>query len=208
MHSLGALAPSLGKLLSEPTHSPQDIAFGTTMAARLVGSYPNARAHDPETFTAQLVRLFVKYDRSVVAYVVESLPGQRSKEWDGLPSLATVTEALNARADRLAREFEREQRMAKQFAERDEAARQAERAAATGEKDRIVEGFTKLRTSLRSTPEALQAEAERKAGMHRALTLANERAFVAECEAFGIDPASGISPTLRRKIEERNTDAA
>jgi hypothetical protein len=36
---------------------------------------------------------------------------------------------------------------------------------------------------------------------------ANRRAFVAECEASGVDPSEGVSPSLRHIIEDRTPRA-
>jgi hypothetical protein len=201
MQTIGALAPSPERLLSEPTNSPQELAFTTMMAAKLFGSYPSAKAHDPEVFTGAVVRLFLSYDRAVVASVVASLPRTPNKDWDGLPSIATITKALDVVADRVAHNRERGARIAKQFAEREDAQRLAAEQAATGERDRVASGLAGLRSGLSEGLQPIEQEqrerTERRAAL---LDRANQHVFAKECAAAGIDPSSGVSPSLRKLL--------
>lgn len=120
LQKIGALVASPEKLLSAPTNAPEEIAFATKAAAVLFGSYPAAKAHDPEIFTAQVTRLFLRYSRAVVSEVVQELPTRRDKGWDGLPSMARLTEALDELEGRYARRREREENVDRMFKERDE----------------------------------------------------------------------------------------
>jgi hypothetical protein len=170
------------------------------MASRLIGSYPNARAHDPETFTAQVVRLFLRYDAQVVTHVVETLPSEPLKAWDGLPSLADISKALDAKAFRISMDVEREQRIAQQIAERDETRRIADQQAETGTAERISAGFTGLREQLHAVSGQAEAEAEHKAKQMHRLSRANQLVLERECQHAGVDPAGGVTPMLRKLL--------
>lgn len=174
------------------------------MAARLFGSYPNAKAHDPEIFTAVVVKLFLQYERQVVAYVVELLPGQKTDKWDGLPSYAVIKEALDNRATRLAIDRERENRIARQLAERAEAERQEAEMRASGERDRIAAGLTGLRDALGGTlrTDDDAAEAERKARQTRLFDRANQAYLV----RMGGEPGDLVSLALRALLASRSPE--
>lgn len=118
LQKIGALVPSPDKLLSLPTNSPAEIAFATKAAAVLFGSYPAAKAHDPEIFTATVTKLFLRYSRQIVLEVVQELPLKREKGWDGIPSMARIHEALDACAERYEQKRLREERVERQMAER------------------------------------------------------------------------------------------
>lgn len=174
------------------------------MAALLFGCYPNARAHDPEIFTGQIVRLFLQYETETVEYVVDLLPGQKTEKWDGLPSYATIKEALDNRSMRLAINRERESRREWQLQQREEAERFEAEQRANGEHGRIVAGFSELRRTLKDGDVAsLSEEAERKARQSRLLAKANWSVFEKECVAAGVDPAGGASPSLRRLLAQQ-----
>lgn len=120
LQKIGALVASPERLLARQTKSPEDIAFATKAAAVLFGSYPAAKAHDPEIFTAAITGLFLRYPREVVNEVVRDLPLERdAKGWDGIPSPARVSEALLAAQGRIDRRAERERLREEQFADRE-----------------------------------------------------------------------------------------
>ena len=91
----------------------------TKAAAILFGSYPSAKAHDPEIFTYQVTALFLRYPQNVVAEAVRELPLKREKNgWDGIPSMARIREALDEVNLPFLRAKEREERIAAQLADR------------------------------------------------------------------------------------------
>lgn len=123
LQKIGASVASPDRLLARQTRSPEEIAFATKAAAVLFGSYPAAKAHDPEIFTATVTALFLRYPRHVVQEVVRELPLTRDRGWDGIPSPARIREALEIVTDRYEQARMREKRIAGQIAEREEIER-------------------------------------------------------------------------------------
>lgn len=157
------------------------------------GSFRKADADDPETFTAGCLRLFTAYPPEAVQYVVDpltGLPGQ--SEW--LPTLAKVKAALDSRAFTIAQAAEREERIARQLAERKQAEEAVKRKPTFEELKAKYGPNWGLKT---------ESEDEQRAKRREALNLANRRTFEAECDAAGIPRDSQVSPTLRALIGGR-----
>lgn len=176
------------------------MAFATAAAARLFGSYPNARAHDPEIFTAQVVWLLLRYDRTVVSYIVDNPPA--TEKWDGLPSYDTLRRSLDDRAFRIAADRASEDRIARQLSDREADERRRTEQLATGEHDRVVTGLASLNKELTARLVDLDGGNEnRKARRMAFLERANRCFFERECAAAGINPAGGVSPSLRKQLQ-------
>lgn len=66
----------------------------------LIGCYRKADAIDPEIYSAAVISVLMRYPTSAVAAITEPATGLPSKsKW--LPSIAELTEALEAETERL-----------------------------------------------------------------------------------------------------------
>ena len=68
-----------------------DVAKATAMVRMLLGSYPDAQPHDPETYTGQLIHAFCQYPVEAGKGAVGTLTDRCKR----IPSKAHVVEALN-----------------------------------------------------------------------------------------------------------------
>lgn len=157
------------------------------------GSFRKADADDPETFTAGCTRLFTAYHPDVVRYVVDPVTGLPGRsEW--LPSLKKVKEALDERNGFIARlqeaaEREREQIEARRREERERAPRPT--------LDKLKEQYGET-WGLTVEANSEKLKETRCASMQDA----NRRTFIEECDAAGVDPALGVSPSLLKLLRK------
>lgn len=76
-----------------------DLGVAHEFALRLLGCYPNLKAHDPKAYTASLVAVFASYPPSIGKRVADPVRGLGAKlKYD--PKVADLTEALEAEVKR------------------------------------------------------------------------------------------------------------
>jgi len=157
------------------------------MTMKLFGSYPNAKAHDQSTFTEAVERLFLDYPPNIVEYAVRVLPRQRNKygSWDGLPSVAQITEILDLEHVRECRNAERQESEKRQLADR----------RAEDERRKARPSFDELRQQY-GLIDPEQENQQAKLNERKRLSEANERTLMSEYQQAGIEPTRLADGTL------------
>lgn len=190
---LQKIEASLQQLVAQPSVSAETLRQATSQVNLFFGSFRKADADDPETFTAGCTRLFTAYHPDVVRYVVDPVTGLPGRsEW--LPSLKKVKEALDERAGYIARLQAAAERERVQLEERKREERErAPRPTLDELKQQYGESWG---LSVEANTEKLKET--RRASMHDA----NRRTFIEECDAAGVDPNLGVSPSLLKLLRK------
>lgn len=193
LQKIGASLPQVG---GPPQVSREKMAWATKQVNLFFGSFRKADADDPETFTAGCLRLFTAYPAEAVRHVIDPVTGLPGKsEW--LPTMRAIKDALDA--------WESDQRdSAHRVALAAAAERQVEerRAWLAKRKDKptLADLQAKYGERFGLTPVA-ETRSDRDERQRIRLAEANRELFRKECESAGVDPASGVSPSLRRALD-------
>jgi hypothetical protein len=130
IHSASAgLVPSSARPASEEALSSRpDQAYLIKQAETIFSCYRKDEVHSPDTYAAAVIAVLSEYPKAVVAYVSDPRTGitGRSKF---LPSVAEIREACEEEVARLFQAAERERRIERQLAEREQWQREREAAA-------------------------------------------------------------------------------
>lgn len=167
----------------------------------LLGCYRTGAANDPEVYIAAVVRVLSTYPMSIVHRVIDPVTGLPGRtKW--LPTIPEINEACEELA-------ERERRIAQLD---DQAERQIEARRAWEASKSAAPSMDDLKAKYGPNwglnAEGTEADRERRQKHLDSIAKANKTIFERECEAAGIDPAGGVSPSLRAMIEARRANDA
>jgi hypothetical protein len=167
----------------------------TTLAADILSQFPNMRTA-ADGFTGSLAAVLADYPRQVAIKCANPRHGI-ARETQFL-SIAAVVAWCERQTEPMRQDVSREQRVKAQLEARDEWDAQtiAEHLKANGKA-----WLDRTDPKARELVARMQADhdARVKAAMSN-LKEANRVAFERECKAAGIDPAGGVSPTLRKLL--------
>lgn len=173
----------------------------------MMRGYANGGATASKGYLGALAEVLAQYPRCIAARAAHVMHGVPS-ECRFLPTPADVIAWC-----------ERETKDLRGIVDRDDHYSALERAAAerAQEAERLVEArktrptYADLKAKYGENW-GLNSTSERDAAADAARTelteKANRRAFVRECEAAGVDPNDGVSPSLRDLLHPRRTEAA
>lgn len=168
----------------------------------LLGCYRTGAANDPEVYIAAVVRVLSAYPMSIVHRVIDPVTGLPGRtKW--LPTIPEINEACEEL-------HERERRIARMD---DQAERQLEARRAWEQSKSRAPNLDDLKAKYGPNwglnTDGTEEERERRQKHLGSIAKANRVLFERECEAAGIDPARGISPSLLKLMQEkRSSDAA
>lgn len=170
---------------------------------RLIAVFPNGSPANAKGYIGALAAVLVDYPRIVAAKCSDPLKGV-ARETRFLPTVADLVgwcerEVADLRGiverDDYHRDIREKMKRRRQEAAGVEAARKTHPT-----QQQMQDKYGPNCGLQQSEKEDLKVKAARIERMARANTLA----FEAECKAAGVDPAGGVSPTLRRMIEQRD----
>ena len=174
------------------------ISEAAALAGDLLGQFPNARADMSDGFIGAMASILMQYPRMVVVKCANPLTGI-SREAKFL-SIADLVAWLERQTEPLRRDIAREERIQKQFEEREEWQNMlpSERLKKLGKDwlDRTDPDAAKLAEL------STGASAERRAATANRISEANESIFERECRQAGVDPARRLSPEMLKKTGE------
>lgn len=166
------------------------------LVGRLIGCYPNAGKVE-KSYLGALADLLAKYPRNVATRCCDPARGV-ARETRFLPTVADVVGWCERETEPLRRDVDYERRVDRQFRERD-----AWRAETVGDglKAKGRAWLDREDPDARRLSAATNAAATAaKAAAAHTLQEANQRLFLRECEAAGVDSSLGVSPTLLKMV--------
>lgn len=187
------LPPILPSVLG-PSPNQDQIQYATDRAKLLLGCFRKGEVDDPDTYAAAVAAVLSDYPQEIIKRTTDPRTGIAShSKW--LPTISEIKETCEAEMWPIRREQERV-RLAE------------ERKRLLGEP---------VDRSSRKTYEELKAEAGPDWGLAEAkqideklktqrlakMSEANQRFFERECRVAGINPGSGVSPSLLKIIREK-----
>lgn len=189
----------IGKAM--PAMDPAKAQMAYHHAMLLAGCYRKDDAADPEIYGDAIAAVLSQYPAEVVKRVTDPRTGLPSRlKW--LPSVPEVQSACEEIYGPIRRAHEWEQGAKRQLEER-------KREEARAARPNLDELKAKYGPNWGLNTEGTEEERERRQKHLDSIAKANKRVFEAECEAAGIDPAKGVSPSLLKIIEaKRASDAA
>ena len=178
-------------LASGTSTPPHQVEYAAERAKLLLGFYRKGDAEDPDTYVAGVAAVLSEYPADIIRRVTDPRTGIASRsKW--LPALAEIRDFCE-------NEFAPTRRM-QEFEKRSAERR---RALPPPDEDK----------SIRPTYDELKAkagenwglafstgDAKIKAALAEHLMDANRRIYIHECEAEGIDPSLGVSPSLLKSL--------
>lgn len=171
--------------------------FAAERAQLLFGCYRKGDANDPKTYVTAVAAVLADYPAETIRFVTDPRTGLPSRgEW--MPTVGEVKRACEDHYGPVRRAMEREASERRQISER-------KTLAITDQRPRKT--YEELVTDCRDRGLEIGPRMKDQPAANAQIDEANRRMFERECEAAGIDPALGVSPSLLNHLGvARETD--
>lgn len=164
--------------------------FAAERARLLFGCYRKGEANDPKTYVTAVAAVLSDYPAETIRFVTDPRTGMPARsEW--MPTVGEVKRACEEHYGPIKRAIEREAAERKQLSER-------KALAITDQRPRKT--YEELAAECRAKGLEIGVNVKDRPAANAQIDEANRRIFERECEAAGVDPAKGASPSLLQTL--------